>query len=549
MGNFAGDLDVSVTQASGVQLEKSLNIVQRSMNVALGTRLLSFKGIVTPGIDYKSRTLLPLVLVTIAQAAAFLWHNELLLAPLVANVNLYISYFNLYRFDGLFVYFETRTAVMLLLLLGTLVVAWVLSSRSPPMYLVDYACFKPSEECKMTSERFLELAEKSKYFTETSLDFQRKILTSSGLGPETYIPLSMHQEPTDFTLPTSMKEAETALFSAVAELLKKTGVKTSEIGILVVNCSTFCPIPSLSAMVVNHFGLREDIETYNLGGMGCSAGVLAINLAQDLLKVHKNTYAIALSTEMISGRQVYTGNDRSMMVGNCIFRWGASAILLSNKHKDRGRAKYSLLHVVRTHQGANPRSFECVKTFLDAAGFEGVSLSKTLMAAAGDALKSNITTLAPKILPISEKLKYATNLMSRKLLKAHKPYTPNFQSSIDHFCIHPGGKAVLDGIEKNLRLSSHHMEPSRMSLHRFGNQSSSSIWYVLAYMEAKHRVRRGDLVWQIALGSGIKCNSAVWKSLRSDHIDESRCENPWLDCVDRYPVHLHGSAPTPALKP
>jgi 3-ketoacyl-CoA synthase len=148
---------------------------------------------------------------------------------------------------------------------------------------------------------------------------------------------------------------------------------------------------------------------------------------------------------------------------------------------------------------------------------------------AGDALKSNITSLAPKILPLREKLRF----VARKLLN-QKPYTPNFQTAIDHFCIHPGGKAVLDGIEKNLNLSTYHMEPARMCLHRFGNTSSSAVWYELAYMEAKRRVRKGDLVWQIALGSGIKCNSAVWKSLRSDQVGPSA--NPWLDCVHRYPV-------------
>jgi 3-ketoacyl-CoA synthase len=87
------------------------------------------------------------------------------------------------------------------------------------------------------------------------------------------------------------------------------------------------------------------------------------------------------------------------------------------------------------------------------------------------------------------------------------------------------------------------MEPSRCALHRFGNTSSSSLWYELAYAEAKGRVKRGNRVWQIGFGSGFKCNSAVWRALRDVPAvspaaapgQEKKSCNPWVDCVARYP--------------
>lgn len=39
--------------------------------------------------------------------------------------------------------------------------------------------------------------------------------------------------------------------------------------------------------------------------------------------------------------------------------------------------------------------------------------------------------------------------------------------------------------------------------------------YVLANIETQRGLTRGDRVWQIAFGSGFKCNSAVWRALRS----------------------------------
>ena len=64
--------------------------------------------------------------------------------------------------------------------------------------------------------------------------------------------------------------------------------------ILIVNCSLFNPTPSLAAMIINHFKMRSNIISYNLSGMGCSAGVISIALAQELLQVSqgRNFYLV-----------------------------------------------------------------------------------------------------------------------------------------------------------------------------------------------------------------------------------------------------------------
>jgi len=67
--------------------------------------------------------------------------------------------------------------------------------------------------------------------------------------------------------------------------------------------------------------MRENVKNYNLSGMGCSAGVISIDLAKDLLQVHPNSLALVFSTENIT-QNWYRGNDRSMIVSNCLFRMG-----------------------------------------------------------------------------------------------------------------------------------------------------------------------------------------------------------------------------------
>ncbi len=57
-----------------------------------------------------------------------------------------------------------------------------------------------------------------------------------------------------------------------------------------------------------------------------------------------------------------------------------------------------------------------------------------------------------------------------------KAYLPDFNQAFEHFCIHTGGRGVIDGMEKQLNLSRESMQPTRDALYRFGNVSSSSIW-------------------------------------------------------------------------
>ncbi|OMO95609.1 Very-long-chain 3-ketoacyl-CoA synthase [Corchorus olitorius] len=369
-------------------------------------------------------------------------------------------------------------------------------SRPRKVYLVNFSCYKPEKDQMLSKERFMQLSAKIGSFTEESLAMQKKVLERSGYGQRTYAPKALMCVPHNQCMAEARKETETVMFGAIDELLAKTGVKPRDIGILVVNSSMFNPTPSLSAAIVNHYKLRGNILSYNLGGMGCSAGLISIDLAKHLLQVQRNSYALVVSTENITCNW-YFGNNRSMLVTNCLFRVGGAAILLSNRSSDRRRSKYELIHTLRTHKGADDKSYNCIMQEEDEVKKVGIRISKELMSVAGEALKSNITTL--------------------------------------------GGRAVLDELEKSLDLTKWHMEPNRMTLYRFGNTSSSSLWYELAYSEAKGRIKKCDKVWQIGFGSGFKCNSAVWRALKTINPDMEK--NPWMDEIHEFPVEVPLVAP------
>jgi 3-ketoacyl-CoA synthase len=173
---------------------------------------------------------------------------------------------------------------------------------------------------------------------------------------------------------------------------------------------------------------------------------------------------------------------------------------------------------VRVHHGADDDAYGAVFQKSDGSGGGvGVSLSPHLLRVVGGALKSNMTKLGPAVLPWSEQIRFFAQLCVRRVVGATRVpmYVPDFKKAFEHFCIHAGGRAIIDGLQENLSLSDYQTEPSRATLYRYGNTSSSSVFYELNYIERDGRVRKGDRIWQIAIGSGPKCNSAVWVALKT----------------------------------
>ncbi|CAI0439351.1 unnamed protein product [Linum tenue] len=423
-------------------------------------------------------------------------------------------------------------------MLGFLYLAF--RSNNTSVYLIDYTCYRPPDYLRASVPHFTEHIERTEGFSRENRDLQQKVLQRSGIGDEACMPIAVHELPPNTSFNPSQQEVEQVAFQVVKDLLSKHRINPKGIDILISNCSIFCPTPSITSMIINRFGLRSNVKSISLSGMGCSAGLISISMIKELFQVHKNSLALVLTMEAVTPNG-YVGRAKSMLVANTIFRMGGAAILLSNKKQDKWRANYELQHLVRTHMGADEQSYCSVVQKPDEDDVVGVSLSKSLLHVAARALKINVSELGPLVLPYSEQLKYIWLVTCQKLCEKGRAkgeatvVVPRFKSAFEHFCIHAGGRAIIDGVEKNLKLEKEDGEASRMTLHRFGNTSSSSVWYELSYLEAKGRVKKGDRIWQISFGSGFKCNSAVWKSLAK--VDPER-KNAWSDRIHMYPVQM-----------
>ena len=347
--------------------------------------------------------------------------------------------------------------------------AWMIR-RDSPIYMLSFETFKAPDDWKCDQDEIMEMMKRQKCFTQESLNFMRRILDRSGTGPATAWPPGITQclkpkednpaehQMADRSIDASRHEAQIVIFDIVEKALKKANVKPREIDVLIVNCSLFSPTPSLCAMVVSQFGMRSDVETYNLSGMGCSASLISVDLAKKLLGRKGSRKALVVSTEVITPN-LYHGNERGFLIQNTLFRCGGAAIVLSNNWMDGRRAWYKLLHTVRV-QGSGEAAYQCVYETEDEGGERGVRLSKDIVKVAGKTMEKNFTMLGPSVLPLSEQALVVWSIVVRFILKSIgkslspetaaklpkvKPYVPDFKRGIDHFCIHAGGRAVIDG--------------------------------------------------------------------------------------------------------
>ncbi|KAF7093646.1 hypothetical protein CFC21_096048 [Triticum aestivum] len=414
--------------------------------------------------------------------------------------------------------------------------AWTAASRRrcSQCYLLDYVCYKPPDDRKVTTDMGVALAERNKRLGASELRYLFRLTSRAGLGEQTYLPFGLlagrekcltHQDALD--------EMDAFIIDAVAGLFANTRFGPRDVDVLVVNVNMFNPEPCLASRIGHHYGMREDVAAYNVSGMGCSATLVSLDIVQNVMRARspRPVLALVLSTEVLSPGN-YQGTDRSMMLGLCLFRCGGAAALLTSDPALGGRAKMKLRRLVRANVAANDDAYSAIFQREDADNITGFSINKTLPKAAVRAFAANLKRLVPYVLPARELLRLAASFTWQKMQRRQRvKINVNLKTGVDHFCLHSGGVAVIDAVKKNFGLKETDVEPSRMTLHRWGNTSTSSVWYVLAYMEAKGRLKRGDRMLMVTFGSGFKCNTCMWDVNRN-----LADKGAWADSIDKYPM-------------
>ena len=283
------------------------------------------------------------------------------------------------------------------------------------------------------------------------------------------------QEKNDLYSEAMIKYGKMLLSNAI----KNSGIDPKEIDYLITTSCTGFMIPSVDAYLVNELGLRGDVIRLPVTEMGCAGGTSGLIYANEFLKNHPNKTAALLTLEIPS--ITFQKNDLAMenFVSTAIFADGFSCAILKG-----GEGKGA--HIVDTdmyhfHQGTHLMGFNLTNTGLK------IVLDKDVP----NAIEGNFEKI---FLPFLE----------RNKLKIE---------DIDHYMFHPGGKKIINMVEKYIGQYGKDISESRWVLENLGNMSSATVLHIYNKVFNERNIQPGEKGYMLAFGPGFMAQSLIfeWK--------------------------------------
>ena len=223
--------------------------------------------------------------------------------------------------------------------------------------------------------------------------------------------------------------------------------------LITVSC-TGMSAPGLDLQVMSGMDLAPDIFRTSVNFMGCYAAIHALKMAKMICDSTPNSNVIIVATEFctLHFQKEYTADNAA---SSLLFADGVAAVLISNYLKAENTLS---LRGFYSHVAGEGRSDMAWK--LSSQGFLMTLSSYIPQLIGGDIARLVATAVDHHNLSLNE---------------------------ITHWCIHPGGKRILDVIQKQLHLSENDMQYARRVLARYGNMSSPSVLFVLKeIMDSPH---------------------------------------------------------------
>jgi alpha-pyrone synthase len=241
------------------------------------------------------------------------------------------------------------------------------------------------------------------------------------------------------------REAPELALAAIAEL----GELGDVTHVVVASCTGFTA-PGLDQVIARRLGLSPTVERVVIGFMGCYAGVTALRTAGHLVRSDPDARVLVIAVELCSLHLQATDRLESLLA-MAQFADGAAAALVTSQGP--GLELHEPLSMTLEDSDA------LITWTIGDTGF-AMELSGEVPGRLAEALEHDDVVAT---------------------ITAGQPV-----DTIDAWAIHPGGKSIIDAVERGLGLESAEVAASREVLREYGNMSSATVLFVLQRLMADH---------------------------------------------------------------
>lgn len=255
-------------------------------------------------------------------------------------------------------------------------------------------------------------------------------------------------------------------------------IETSDITHLITVSCTGMSAPGMDLEIMEALDLSPNIFRTSVNFMGCYAAIHALKIADALCNTTPDANVVVVCTELCT-LHFQKENSVDNITSTLLFADGCAAVLMQ-------------------HDSKKAKGLTLKKFFSDVA-FKGKNDMSWKLSSTGFLM--SLSGYVPEL--VKEDF---GELLNKALKNAGMQ-----KEAISHWCIHPGGKKILESIQQSAGLHATQLKYSYDVLKNYGNMSSPTVLFVLKQIlqELEDASPEKNAVFGAAFGPGLTMETFI----------------------------------------
>ena len=270
---------------------------------------------------------------------------------------------------------------------------------------------------------------------------------------------------------------------ALRSCLDDSGAAPADIRYLCCVTSTGFLTPGLSALIIRELGLDRHCSRSDIVGMGCNAGLNALNVVSSWCLAHPGELAVMVCAEACSAAYVFDSTMRTAVV-NSLFGDGAAAVAVVARPGTGSSGGADRPRILKFASCVIPEA-------LDAMRYDW------------DREQSRFSFFLDPQVP------YVVGAHAELVVDRLLEGTGLLRRDITHWLAHSGGKKVIDALMVNLGLTGYDVRHTTGVLRDYGNVSSGSFLFSYERLQQERVTTPGDYGVLMTMGPGSTIETAL----------------------------------------